>query len=97
MDEAAYQRWWALHVRAARGGDLTDEEQRVYQAGLRQLHQEEDLPDTIAILRQTRSSVAVLEAEHAQLQAEHDRLNAEIAQLEAALSEPVKRLLGVKD
>jgi hypothetical protein len=82
MDETTYQTWWALHLRAVRGETLNAEEQAAYQAGLRQLHEEESIPGDISALREARAKVATLEIEHAQLQARHEELEAEIAALE---------------
>ena len=41
MDETTYHTWWALHLRTTRGEHLNSEEQATYEAGLRQLQQEE--------------------------------------------------------
>jgi hypothetical protein len=40
MDQATYQRWWPLHLRAARGEELHDEERSFYEEGRRSLEQE---------------------------------------------------------
>jgi hypothetical protein len=82
MDETTYHTWWALHLRATRGEHLNSEEQATYEAGLRQLQQEETGDQDILTLQQTRTTVAALEAEQARLHARHEQLNAEIAALE---------------
>jgi predicted RNase H-like nuclease (RuvC/YqgF family) len=97
MDETTYHTWWALHLRTARGEHLNSEEQTTYEAGLRQLQQEETSNQDIVLLQQTRTTVAALEAEQAHLQARHEQLNAEIAALEAALSERTRQLLSTQD
>ena len=89
MDETTYHTWWALHLRTTRGEHLNAEEQATYEAGLRQLQQEETSDQDIVTLQQTRTTVAALEAE----QARHEQLNTEIAALEAALSERTRQLL----
>ena len=96
MDETTYHTWWALHLRTTRGEHLNSEEQATYEAGLRQLQQEETSDQDIVLLQQTRTTVAALEAEQAHLQARHEQLNAEIAALEAALSERTRQLLGTQ-
>ena len=96
MDETTYHTWWALHLRTTRGEHLNSEEQAAYEAGLRQLQQEETSDQDIVTLQQTRTTVAALEAEQARLRARHEQLNAEIAALEAALSERTRQLLGTQ-
>ena len=96
MDETTYHTWWALHLRTTRGEHLNSEEQATYEAGLRQLQQEETSDQDILTLQQTRTTVAALEAEQARLHARHKQLNAEIAALEAALSEHTRQLLGTQ-
>jgi predicted RNase H-like nuclease (RuvC/YqgF family) len=96
MDETTYHTWWALHLRTTRGEHLNSEEQATYEAGLRQLQQEETGDQDIVILQQTRTTVAALEAEQARLHARHEQLNAEIAALESALSERTRQLLGTQ-
>ncbi len=87
MDPHTYQRWWALHLRAARCEDLTAVERAFYEAALKQLQQEEVLEDHSAGLRDLRVAVAALQGEHAQLHAQREKLDAEIAALEATLDE----------
>ena len=94
MDETTYQRWWALHLRQARGESLNAEEQVGYETGLRQLHQEEILCDDIAVMRKVRGTVAALEAEHAQLYARREVLDAEIAAQETYIAK-LRQLLGL--
>ena len=96
MDEATYHIWWALHLRAARGEGLNLEEQVAYEAGLRQMHQEEIYDQDVATLRQARAAVAALETEQAQWRTRREQLEAEIVTLEAALNERTRQLLGVK-
>ena len=95
MDETTFQTWWALHLRAVRGETLNAEERDAYEAGLRQLHEEESIMGDIAALRESRAKVAALKTENAQLHARREELEAEIAALEAALSERTRQALGV--
>ena len=96
MDETTYHTWWALHIRATRGEHLNSEEQAAYEAGLRQLQQEETGDQDILTWQQTRTAIAASEAEQARLHARHEQLHAEIAALEAALSERTRQLPGTQ-
>lgn len=96
MDETTYHAWWALHLRAARGESLNPQEQATYEAGLRQMHQEEMCDQDVATLRQAQATVAALETEQAQWRARREQLEAEIVTLEAVLSERTRQLLGIK-
>ena len=96
MDEIMYHAWWALHLHAARGESLNPEKQVAYEAGLRQMHQEEMYDQAVATLRQARAAVAALETEQAQWRTRREQLEAEIVTLEAALSERTRQLLSVK-
>ena len=82
MDQSSAQRWWALHLRIARGEALGAEDQRFYQTGLGQLEQEELLQGTRRTVRELRACVTALEAEHAALEARRREVEAEIATLE---------------
>jgi hypothetical protein len=97
MDEPTYQAWWALHLRVARGETLDAEARADYEAGLKQLHQEESLEDGAASLRQARASVQAVEAEHTRLRARREQLDAEIAALEAMLDAGTREQLALKD
>ncbi len=74
MDPDTYQRWWALHLRVARGETLSAEERPFYEAGLKQLQQEETLKDPSDSIRELRAGIAALQAEHAQLHAQSEKL-----------------------
>jgi len=97
MDEPAYRAWWALHLRGARGESLDAEERVEYEAGLKQLHQEENYEANTTSLRQARATVHVLEAEFTRLQAQREQLDAEIAALEAVLDAGARERLAIKD
>ena len=97
MDEVTYNTWWALHIRAACGEHLTADEHAIYDAGLRQLHQEEYLTADVTTLQQLRATVAARAMEQGQWQEQRARLDAEIATLEAALSAQARQLLGVQE
>jgi hypothetical protein len=97
MDPHTYQRWWALHLRTARRENLTAEEKAFYEAGLKQLHQEEVRANRGAGLRELRAATAALQAEHAQLHAQCEKLDAEIMALEATLDERARQLLGIEE
>lgn len=87
MDKTAYQRWWQLHIRVARGENLSVDEQAVYEVGLTELDGEEkpQWQDAgLELLRQLRAEVEGLEAAHTQLQARSQRLDRQIWTLEGA-------------
>lgn len=87
MDQIAYQRWWQLHIRVARGESLGVDEQALYEAGLTELDIEEkrQWEDAgLELLRQLKAEVEGLEAAHAQLQARSQRLDRRIWTLEGA-------------
>ena len=87
MDQKAYQQWWQLHIRAARGDSLSAGEQALYEAGLTELDTEEQRQwegANLDLLRQLKAEVESLEATHAQLQARSQRLDRRIWTLEGA-------------
>src|SRR5690349_3632630 len=96
MDQATYQRWWALHLRAARGESLDPGEQALFESGRRQLEQEEDLSGQGNELSRAHADLSALESERSSLEARRRQLEAEITRLEAALNPPVRQPSGVK-
>lgn len=87
MDQATYQQWWQLHIRAANGESLSTGEQAVYEVGLAELDAEEKLlweDANLDLLRRLKAEVERLEATHAQLQAKSQRLDRRIWTLEGA-------------
>ena len=96
MDQTAYENWWHLHVRLARGGELSVEERATYEAGRGKLEQEETFQEATEAKR-ARLELARLEQEHAQLERQRRQLEVEIAQLESRLSEPTRQFLSVGD
>lgn len=97
MDESAYEKWWALHVRSARGESLTDGEQSLYEHGLKQLHGQEVLAEDIESMRKARQTVVELDVRCDQLHARVKKLKDEIACLKAPLSPDIRRSLGIED
>ncbi len=87
MDQAIYQQWWQLHIRAARGESLSAGEQAIYEAGMAELDAEERLlweDANLDLLRRLKAEVERLEAAHAQFQARSQRLDRRIWMLEGA-------------
>lgn len=87
MDQATYQQWWQLHIRAARGESLSAGEQAIYEAGLAELDAEEKLlreNANLDLLRRLKAEVERLEATHTQLQTRSQRLDRRIWMLEGA-------------
>ena len=97
VDDATYRTWWALHLRAARGEALSQDERARYEEGLRALHREESLDADLPALRRARDAAAAAEAACAQLRARREALADDIAALEAALSDRARQALGVAD
>ena len=87
MDQTAYQHWWQLHVRAARGESLSASDRALYEAGVAELDAKEKAQwedANLEQLRQLKAEVERLEATHAQLQAKNQRLDRRIWTLEGA-------------
>lgn len=98
MDETALKHWQTLHNRAVQGATLTEEEQAIYEAGIRELDAEEEeqlRSSNIEQMRQMRARIAEAEAEHQNLLANHAQLKAQIAMLEANLDVKTRQLLGI--
>src|SRR5262249_61410867 len=70
MDENSYRAWWEFHRRAANGERLTAEERAGYEAGLKQLHEDELSVVDFTEIRQVRKIIAGIEASHARLRPE---------------------------
>ncbi|HXG09934.1 MAG TPA: hypothetical protein VNK04_09110 [Gemmataceae bacterium] len=85
MDQTTYQRWWALHLRVARGERLTAEEQAIYDAGCSEFDREELSKFNLTALKRAREALAALKTEEAHLREQSERLEAEITRLESAL------------
>jgi hypothetical protein len=96
MDDITYRSWWNLHLRVARGETLTSNQQKEYEIGLSEMHALEDKTGDISRLREKRSEVLGLEAEHESLQQRSSSLEAEIAALELAMNANTRELLGVE-
>ena len=84
MDEQQYKIWWPLHRRVAVGEHLSDEEQRVYQAGLAELEAEEwaERRPAAEQLRPLQEQWRALTARNQQLAQEEAALRALVAELE---------------
>ena len=96
MDEAAYQQWWQLHVRVARGESLSPEETSAYAAGRRDLDEDENLR-SFEIAKQARQELQALDAERTRLEQRRRQLDAEISSLESRLGLQARQLLGAEE
>jgi hypothetical protein len=85
--------WSALRLRALHGECLTEEEQAVYEAGLRELQRGEKFPGDIETLLRLRAEIVRLKIENVALKAREAELDRQIAELEARLSPEVRALL----
>jgi hypothetical protein len=91
MDQAIYERWWPLHLRAARGQSLSNQERAFYDAGVQQFDAEERLTISQTQLQRAREAAAASKAELDGLIARREQLQASLAALEAAIAEESRR------
>jgi hypothetical protein len=96
VDQAAFQRWWEMHLRLARGHVLNAEERALYEAGRQELERDERLQE-LQTTKQARERLQALEAERSQLERRRLQLESEIAALEKKLDEGTRQLLGVEE
>jgi len=83
MDEANYQRWWPLHIKAAKGEALTTDEQSFYDAGLCRLHREEQLHADPEKLNELEAEIARVERENAELASKRLQLETRLRRIES--------------
>lgn len=93
MDRAAYQQWWQLHLRVARGETLSPEETSAYHAALGKLEGDDRLREA-ASAREAREALTALVAGHERWEARRRQLDDEIAALESRLSDATREFLG---
>jgi hypothetical protein len=88
MDQTALQEWQRLHHRAVCGETLSNEEQALYLAGLRELEQSERIGTiTVDRIREMRQKIRKLDSERL-------RLEDEVRRLEAGLDEQTRQQLA---
>ncbi len=90
MDQQAYNRWWALHVRVALGETLAAADHGFYEAGMKERDADDELHGAGQAVGKARAALATLDAENAQLRAQSEKLNAEIVNLEEASATPTR-------
>jgi hypothetical protein len=78
MDQAKYQRWWPPHLRMARAELLSNEEQALYETGLRELESEQFLIENTASTEAALAALSSLQRESASLHARRAQLDSEI-------------------
>ena len=96
MDDSAFQPWWELHVRVARGDSLAPEEQAIYEA-TRVAHDHEEQRETLWNARQAKQELRELESECSRLEERRRQLDDEISSLEKRLGQPTRQLLGTEE
>ena len=89
--------WWELHVRKARGEQLTDGEQARYDAELQKHDQATNGRSEIADMESLRNHVERLSQENGVLRQRVEDLQKQIKLLEHSLSDETKELLGVRE
>jgi len=80
MDREAFQNWWGLHLRVAKGLPLSSDETTVYEAGRRQLETDEILNE-VQSARSDREQLQALETERSTLERRRKLLDHEIETL----------------
>lgn len=95
MVDSAFQTWWELHVRVARGESLTAEESAVYQSGRQDLESGEE-SQLLLEAKHARDDLKALESERSELERRRQELDAEIRLLESRMGQETSRLLGVE-
>ena len=96
MDDSAFQAWWELHVRVARGESLAPAEQAIYEATRVALDDEEQR-ETLWNARQAKQELRELESECSRLEERRRQLDDEIGSLEQRLGQPTRQLLGTEE
>jgi predicted nuclease with TOPRIM domain len=86
METETYERWWALHLRVAKGEALNEAEFALYNAGLEEqyLAEEEINEDLIKRLQLLRARLDMLADENRSLHRQEAQLDEKIAVLESA-------------
>ncbi|MCB0060847.1 MAG: hypothetical protein KDE19_01985 [Caldilineaceae bacterium] len=86
METIEYEAWWQLHVRVAKGETLTNEELRLYNAGLEEQHTiDNDInAELIERLQQLRGELDALASENSTLHSQQEELDQKIVALESA-------------
>lgn len=96
--EPSQPSWWELHVRAARGEQLSPLEQAEYESALAQHDQAPVVVKTdIEELRRLREVTRSLAQANVQLRARVDALLQEARRLESNLNQKTQELLGVTE
>lgn len=97
MKSSAYDLWWQLHLRVARGEALSAQEQADYQTGLDQLDREEAQmePESVSALRSARAQIEKQTAVHAQILVRSAQLERQIAALESVYQHLTGRNLAM--
>ena len=96
MDPAAYRQWWEVHVRVARGEQLSPEERTRYEAGRQELEKDEQYRE-VQNAREIRDRLTIMEKRRGLLDQHRQKLYVEIASLEKQLPQQTQFVLGVKE
>jgi predicted RNase H-like nuclease (RuvC/YqgF family) len=95
--ESATPAWWDLHVRVARGEQLSSAEQQEYDRAVAEHDRSSLVRPSVEELKQRRALIASLSQENTQLRARLEQLEAEARQIERTLSQETRELLGVTE
>lgn len=92
-----YDRWWPLHLSAARGEQLSEVEGQIYLEGLQQLQRTERSQMDRNALEAAKRALGDLERQQAFLRTRREQLDAEILATEAALDQCFRQVLDAKE
>ena len=95
MSETAFQTWWKLHVRVARGESLTGEEGAFYESHRQDLETDEQ-SQLLLGAKNARDDLTALDSERSLLEQRRQELDAEIRLLEGRMGKQTRQLLGVE-
>ncbi|MFM9962652.1 MAG: hypothetical protein ACKV2Q_15685 [Planctomycetaceae bacterium] len=89
MTESAYQSWWPLHLRVARGESLTPDEKSFYDATCQDFDSDEQ-QQPLRTAQLAKAKLQTLEVERTQLEQRRRQLDTQITALENRLSQSTR-------
>lgn len=101
MNHPTYDQWWSLHLKAARGIQLSDDEVAIYEAGRVQYEHSETVEHNCELAareaKASRENLLKLSDKHRKLESRRQVLDEEIKSLESQLGAVEKHFIGVED
>lgn len=96
-EEGNNKHWWTLHLKKARGQELSEAEQQIYDAEVARLDRTDTGKVDIDALKKLRAEVAELAEQNDELRTRAAELQGQIHNVEKALSKETRDLLGVEE